>query len=161
MLFVEIFNIYNHFHNILRPLDILSYSFSPQVKRCAITTYKVSIQELPHELLNDLRPTIKYFVNDCLWDHLFGSNSSLTSSNLSSLTALATLRPFTKFSTKYFEAFWCFTKFSYHRKSNDVRLLLIKWYIPVASQVAKQLKTFNLRKLGNIRKVSKLHIILA
>ena len=29
--------------------------FSPQVKRCAIITYKHSIYELRHELLNDLR----------------------------------------------------------------------------------------------------------
>ena len=29
--------------------------FSPQVKRCAIITYKLGIYELPHELLNDLR----------------------------------------------------------------------------------------------------------
>ena len=29
--------------------------FSPQVKRCAIITYKYGIYELPHELPNDLR----------------------------------------------------------------------------------------------------------
>ena len=29
--------------------------FSPQVKRCAIITYKHGIYELPHELPNDLR----------------------------------------------------------------------------------------------------------
>ena len=28
---------------------------SPQVKRCAIVTYKHGIYELPHELPNDLR----------------------------------------------------------------------------------------------------------
>ena len=28
---------------------------SPQVKRCAIITYKHSIYELPHELPNDIR----------------------------------------------------------------------------------------------------------
>ena len=28
---------------------------SPEVKRCAIITYKHDIYELPHELLNDLR----------------------------------------------------------------------------------------------------------
>ena len=27
--------------------------------------------------------------------------------------------------SKYFEALWCFTKFSFHHKSNDARLLLI------------------------------------
>ena len=31
------------------------------------------------------------------------------------------------------------------------------WYVPVASRVAKQLKSYDVRKLGNIRKVSKLH----
>ena len=31
------------------------------------------------------------------------------------------------------------------------------WYIPVASQVAERFKTKDLRKLGNIRKVSKPH----
>ena len=30
------------------------------------------------------------------------------------------------------------------------------WYIRVASRVAEQLKTYDLRKLGNIRKGSKL-----
>ena len=28
---------------------------SPQVKRCAIITYKHGIYKMPHELLNDLR----------------------------------------------------------------------------------------------------------
>ena len=32
--------------------------FSPQVKRCAITTYKHGIHELPQELPNGLRLTI-------------------------------------------------------------------------------------------------------
>ena len=32
--------------------------FSPQIKRCAIITYKHGIYELPHELSNDLRLTI-------------------------------------------------------------------------------------------------------
>ena len=31
------------------------FFLSPQVKRCAITTYKHGIYELPHELPNDLR----------------------------------------------------------------------------------------------------------
>ena len=35
------------------------------------------------------------------------------------------------------------------------------WYVPVASQVAERLKTYDLRKLGNIRKVSKVHRMLA
>ena len=30
-------------------------SLSPQVKRCAIITYKHGIYKLPHELRNDLR----------------------------------------------------------------------------------------------------------
>ena len=40
----------NHFHNILRLLDVL-----PQVKRYVILTYKHGIYELPHGLPNDLR----------------------------------------------------------------------------------------------------------
>ena len=38
----------NHFHNILRIFDILANFLSPQVKRCAIITYKYGIYELPH-----------------------------------------------------------------------------------------------------------------
>ena len=38
---------------------------------------------------------------------------------------------------------------------------LCTWYIRVASRVAERLKTYDLRKLGNIRKVSKLDIITA
>ena len=34
---------------------------------------------------------------------------------------------------------------------------LYTWYIRVASRVAKRLKTSDLSKLGNIRKVSRLH----
>ena len=50
------FTIYNHFHNILRPFDVLKSFFSPQVKRCAIITYKHGIYELSRELPNNLRP---------------------------------------------------------------------------------------------------------
>ena len=35
------------------------------------------------------------------------------------------------------------------------------WYISVTSRVTEQPKTENLRKLGNIRKVSKPHRIIA
>ena len=38
---------------------------------------------------------------------------------------------------------------------------LSTWYIRVASQVAKQFNTYDLRKLGNNRKVSKLHRMVA
>ena len=34
---------------------------------------------------------------------------------------------------------------------------LSTWYTEVAPQVVERLKTWNLRKLGNVRKVSKLH----
>ena len=34
---------------------------------------------------------------------------------------------------------------------------MITWYIPVASEVAKQLKGWDLWKLGKITKTSKLH----
>ena len=35
------------------------------------------------------------------------------------------------------------------------------WYILLAPRVVKQLKTYNLKKLGNIRKKSKLHRMIA
>ena len=47
--------IYHYFHNILRFLDVLQIFFSPQVKRCAIITYKHGIHDFAQELLNDLR----------------------------------------------------------------------------------------------------------
>ena len=50
---------YNHFHNMLRLLSNVEMFYRilrlPQVKRCAIITYKRGIYELPHELPNDLR----------------------------------------------------------------------------------------------------------
>ena len=46
----------HHFHNILRLFDVFYQVFlSPQMKRCAVITYKHGIYELPHELPNDLR----------------------------------------------------------------------------------------------------------
>ena len=45
---------HNPFHNILRLFDVKNFFLSPQVKRCAIITYKHGIYELPHELPNDL-----------------------------------------------------------------------------------------------------------
>ena len=38
---------------------------------------------------------------------------------------------------------------------------LYTWYIPVASRVAERLKTWDLRKLGNIRNESTLHKMIA
>ena len=38
---------------------------------------------------------------------------------------------------------------------------IITWYIRVASRVAEQLKTQYLKKLGNIRKASKLRRMIA
>ena len=43
------------FQNIMRLLDNLKNCLSPQVKRCAIITYKHEIYELPHDLPNNLR----------------------------------------------------------------------------------------------------------
>ena len=43
------------------------------------------------------RVILKYFVNDYHWKQFFASNSVQTTSNLSSLTILVTLRPFTHF----------------------------------------------------------------
>ena len=52
----------NHFHNILRLFDALSYfvfnkseKIFAQMKQCMIVTYKYGIYELPHELQNDIR----------------------------------------------------------------------------------------------------------
>ena len=43
-------------------------------------------------------------------------------------------------------------------KSETMRNYYLEtWYIRVASQVAEGLKTFDLRKLGNVRKVPKLY----
>ena len=47
--------IYNHFHNILRLFDLLPNFRSPQVKRCAIITYRHGINAIPHKLPNALR----------------------------------------------------------------------------------------------------------
>ena len=44
--------------------------------------------------------------------------------------------------------------------SETMRDYLQTWYIRVASRVAKQFKTQDPRKLGNIRKVSKLHTMI-
>ena len=47
----------SHFHNIFRLFMFYQIFLSPQVKPCAIITYKHGIYELPHELPNDLRTT--------------------------------------------------------------------------------------------------------
>ena len=60
--------------------------------------------------------------------------------------------------SKNFDTFWWLSKFSFHHKWNDAWLLEINCYIRVASGVAKRLK---LRKLGNIKKIFKLHRIIA
>ena len=45
---------YNHFHNILRLVDGQLF-LSPQVNRCAISTYKHGTYDMPYELPNNLR----------------------------------------------------------------------------------------------------------
>ena len=62
--------------------------------------------------------------------------------------------------SQYFQNFWCFTKFSFHHKWNEAWLLVINWYIRVASRVAKLLKTSDLRKLGKFTTMSKLYRIV-
>ena len=47
--------IYNHFHNILGLFDVLPNFRSPQVKRCAIITYRHGINAVPRKLPNALR----------------------------------------------------------------------------------------------------------
>ena len=51
--------------------------------------------------------------------------------------------------------------FSYTAREAMGDYYLQTWYIPVASRVANRLKTKDLRKLGNIRKVSKPHRMIA
>ena len=43
-------------------------------------------------------------------------------------------------SFSYFETFWWLRKFSFHHKWNEAWLLVINWYIRVASWVAQRLK---------------------
>ena len=59
--------------------------------------------------------------------------------------------------SQYFQTSWWLSKFSFHHKWNEAWLLVIKLYIRVASGAAKRIKTYDPRKLGNIRKISKLH----
>ena len=56
--------------------------------------------------------------------------------------------------------FWDSLMFYQVFRSPQVKWCAIITYIQVASRVAKRLKTYDLRKLGNIRKVSKLHRII-
>ena len=51
--------------------------------------------------------------------------------------------------------------FSFTTSETMCDYYLQTWYIRVASRVAEQLKTWDLRKLGNIRKLSKLHRMIA
>ena len=46
---------YNQFQNILRFFTVYENLLPPQVKRCAIITYKHGICELSHEFPKDLR----------------------------------------------------------------------------------------------------------
>ena len=71
------------------------FSFSPQVKRCAIITYTCGIYELPMSC----RMT-QYLDLSFLWEQFFASNSHQTPSNLVYLIILITLRPFTQFQSK-------------------------------------------------------------
>ena len=60
--------------------------------------------------------------------------------------------------SQYFET-WCFTKFFSPPSSETMRdYYLESWYVRVASRLAK---TYYPRKLGNIRKVFKLHRMIA
>ena len=48
----------------------------------------------------ETRASLKYFVNGCLYKHVFASNLPQTRTNLISLAILVTLRPFTQFQPK-------------------------------------------------------------
>ena len=56
--------------------------------------------------------------------------------------------------------FGCFNKFSFHHKWNDARLLLINMIYELSHDLPNNL-SHNLRKLGNIRKASKPHRMIA
>ena len=60
-----------------------------------------------------------------------------------------------------FETFWWLSKFSFHHKWNGAWLLVKNWYIRIVSRVTERLKTWDVRKLRTIRKISKLHRIIA
>ena len=81
----------------------------------------------------------------------FSGNSSCDScsSSLGSFEAITVVIIFSEFLV--------FTKFSLHHKGDKSRLLVINWYILVASRVAKRLKTSDHRKLGKFRIMLKLH----
>ena len=74
---------------------------SPQVKWCAIITFKYGLYQLPDELVNNVifhiktRVGLTYLVGHCLWKPLLDSNSPQTPPNPTHLTPLVTLRPLT------------------------------------------------------------------
>ena len=57
-------------------------------------------------------------------------------------------------SFSYFETLCCY-KFSLHHKWNEAQLLVLNMYIQIASRGADRLETLDLRKLGKVRKISK------
>ena len=61
----------------------------------------------------------------------------------------------------YFETFGWMNKFFFAHKWNEAWLLVINCYIRLASRVAEQLQTCDLRKLGNIREILKLHRLIS
>ena len=53
------------------------------------------------------------------------------------------------------------SKFSFHHKWKEEWLLVINWNIKVTTRSAKWLKTYDIMKLGNIRKISKLQRLIS
>ena len=51
--------------------------------------------------------------------------------------------------------------FSFTKSETICDYYLFTWYIRVASQVAERVRSYDLRKFGNIRKASKLHRMIA
>ena len=47
------------------------------------------------------RVTLRYFVNDCLWNYFLASNAPQTTLNLIYLSILLILRPFTQLQPKF------------------------------------------------------------
>ena len=57
--------------------------------------------------------------------------------------------------------FWWFTKLTFTTSETMCVYCFLTWYVQVPSWSCKRLKTYNLSKLGNITRVSKLHKMIA
>ena len=70
------------------------------------------------------------------------------------MCAIACVHATTCVTTTMVIILWEFLMFSFHHKWNEAWLLVINWYIQVASQVASWLKTWEIREVWNNVKTS-------